>query len=74
MDQTTLGKPEVPHLLSEDSGCQSKSVDVFALERSSAWFAKGLAFVMSPSAVSVVAVVIVALLLFVTPGHRGPWA
>jgi hypothetical protein len=40
----------------------------------SAWFAKGLALVMSPSAIAVAAVVIVALLLFVTTGHRGPWA
>jgi hypothetical protein len=40
----------------------------------SAWFAKGFAFMTSPSGIAVAAIVIVAFLLFMTMGHRGPWA
>jgi len=40
----------------------------------SAWFAKGFAFMTSPSSIAVAAIVIVAFLLFMMKGHRGPWA
>jgi hypothetical protein len=40
----------------------------------SAWFANGFAFLTSPSGIAVAAIIIVAFLLFMTMGHRGPWA